>query len=108
VAVRRFIWQVGSGAEASVMRRRGLWRVGAAALAAGSSSVAVDVALLLAGLGDAPAVRADAQEVSVLDHEALIASLYGGYLGERDRDALANFGTFLDGVGPLLRASASS
>ena len=56
-AVRRFVLQAGTGAESSLTRRRGLWRVGAAALAAGTSSVAVDVTLLLAGLGDAPAVR---------------------------------------------------
>jgi len=101
-AVRRFVGQVKPGAETSVMRRRGLWRVGAAALVAGSSSVAVDVALWLAALGDVPAVLADAQESNVLEHEALKASLYGGYLGERDRDALANFGTFLESVEPLL------
>jgi hypothetical protein len=66
------------------------------------------VALCLAAFGDAAAVRADAQELSILDHEALKASLYGGYLGERDRDALANFGTLLASVGPLLPAPASS
>ncbi len=107
LAVRRFVVQVGTSADTSLSRRRGLWRVGAAALGAGTSSVAVEVARLLAALGDAQAVRADAQEVSVLDHEAFKASLYGGYLGERDRDALANFGTFLGALGTLLPAAAS-
>jgi len=107
-AVGRFVLQVGTGAESSLARRRGLWRIGAAALAAGTSSVAVDVALLLAGLGDVPAVRTDAQNVSILDHEATKASLYGGYLGERDRDALANFATFLGSVEPLLAAPAAA
>jgi hypothetical protein len=108
VAVRKFVEQAGPGADTALMRRRGLWRVGAAALAAGTSSVAVDVALLLASLGDAVAVRADTRELNVLQYEALQSSLYGGYLGERDLDALANYGTFLDTVEPLLPAPAPS
>lgn len=107
-AVRRFIVQIGTGAESSLARRRGLWRIGAAALAAGTSSVAFEVVLLLAKFEDAPAVRTDAQKMSVLDHEAIKASVYGGYLGERDRDALANFATFLGSVEPLLATPATA
>ncbi len=103
-AMRRFLAQVGRGTATAQQRQHGLWRIGAAALAAGTPSVAVEVAVILAALGDEVAVRAAAQDGTQLAQEALMASLYGGYLGKHDRDALANFGTFLADLAPLLPA----
>lgn len=106
-ATARIVSQVAlvtrTSTAASLVRRRALWRIGAAALAVGTMSVAVTVARLLATTGDLDAVVTDAGEASVLDSEELNSSLYGGYLGYTAQDAVANYGTFLSQVADLVR-----
>lgn len=98
--------QAAHTSDPDVARRRGLWRVGAAALAAGTLSVAVRVARVAQEHGDTTAMRQDAEERDLVTQEAFQASLTGGYLGDRDRDALANYGRFLETLAPVLATTA--
>lgn len=85
--------------RASAVRRRALWRVGAAALALGTYSVAVRAARLLRDTQDTHGVIADAADEAVLADEVLRSALRGGYLRVEAKDALANYGTFLVALG---------
>ncbi len=106
-ALPHVVRQAAHTSQPDVARRRGLWRVGAAALAAGTLSVAVRVARLVQEHGDTTALRQDAEAREVVTQEAFHASLTGGYLGDRDRDALANYGRFLETLAPVLAATTA-
>lgn len=107
-ALSRVVQQASRASQPDVVRRRGLWRVGAAALAAGTLSVAVRAARLVEEHGDTTALRADAEQSDLLTEEAFTASINGSYLGDSDLDALANFGRFLGTLAPLLSATTAT
>lgn len=102
IALPHLVRQAAHAGTPEIARRRGLWRVGAAALAAGTLSVAVRVAQVVHEYGDTTALRQDADARELVTQEAFLASITGGYLGDRDRDALANYGRFLEALAPIL------
>lgn len=87
----------------AIERARLYWRVGAAAVESGATSVAIDVAEALAAdnLGEALAFLRQSEENLI--KEASRADIFGGYLGDHSRDALANFATFYEAVAPILK-----
>lgn len=76
-------------------RKTALYRIGAAALDAGATDVAVTCAVGLSGAAIAPA------KPDWLDFESARTES-GSYLGNSPRDALAQFADFFDGLAPQL------
>jgi hypothetical protein len=94
-----------ASAAALVARRRliVLWRVGAAGLACGATSVAVHAANKLFEFHAQDALDAMASDRRLITWEAARSNLRSGYLGDQAEDALTNFGTFLKDIGPVLK-----
>jgi hypothetical protein len=84
-----------------------LWRAGAAGLACGAISVAVYAAQRLFQLGEQDSLDSMVSDQGLVAREALRSNLRGGYLGDQAEDALANFGTFLKSLAPVLGEPAA-
>jgi hypothetical protein len=85
------------------VRIHGACRVGAANLAAGSITVAIDVVLSLRSAGIDLANLADAVKNSeYVAREALLSELGGGYLGESPKEAVGQFADFAQSVGTFI------
>ena len=80
-----------------------LWRAGAAGLATGAMSVAVHAADKLYEFHTQDALVAMASDRQRIAWEAARSNLRSGYLGDQPEDALANFGTFLRDIEPVLK-----
>lgn len=93
-----------TGAAALAARRRliVLWRAGAAGLACGAISVTVHAANKLLECHMQDALDTLATDRGLIAWEAARSNLHSGYLGDHAKDALANFGTFLKGIKPVL------
>jgi hypothetical protein len=71
------------------------WQVGAAAVAVGATSTATYVADIAHRRDLAATIALISKETKYLDQYSLRSNLFGGYLGDRPRDALATYGEFL-------------
>lgn len=71
------------------------WSVGAASIAVGAQSVAVHVARVMHRRNLTSQVIAGYGDRDVLDAYAIRSEMFGGFLGDRPRDALATYGEFL-------------
>ncbi|HEV8276614.1 MAG TPA: hypothetical protein VGQ26_13100, partial [Streptosporangiaceae bacterium] len=83
-----------------------LWRVGAAGLACGATSVAVHAAHQLFEIGLQDSLNTMISDRGTIAREAARSNLRGGYLGDQAEDALANFGTFVNDLAPVLTQPA--
>ena len=97
---------VGEASAAALAARERLiilWRAGAAGLVCGAMSVAVYAANKLFELRAQDALETMASDRGLIAWEAARSSLHSGYLGDQAKDALANFGTFLKDIRPVLK-----
>jgi hypothetical protein len=69
-------------------------------------SIAVYAARKLFQLGVQDLLESMASDRALLAQEAARSNLRGGYLGDQAEDALANFGTFLKDIAPVLQEPA--
>jgi hypothetical protein len=101
-AWRRF-WDSTQAMANAEVRIHGACRVGAANLAAGSITVAIDVVLSLRSAGIDLAKLADAVKNSeYVAREAWLSELGGGYLGESPKEAVGQFADFAQSAGTYI------
>jgi hypothetical protein len=79
-----------------------LWRAGAAGLGCGAMSVAVHAAETILQAGARDSLIAMASDRALISSEAIRSDFHGRYLGDQAQDSLANFGTFLADLAPVL------
>jgi hypothetical protein len=98
-AWKRF-WDSTQRVATESARIYGASRAGAANLAAGSITVAIDVVLSLRAAGLDLAKHADAVKNSeCLAREAFLSELGGGYLGASPKEAICQFADFARSIG---------